>query len=513
MYLLTAQETRRLDDLSIHRCKIPARRLMNRAGKEVFRVIKKEFENLKRKKIAVFCGPGNNGGDGLVVARHLKKAGAKVQIFLLSPPRKRGSSTYLDSRFRGNDIGGIFDKIGKPDLVIDALFGIGLSRPLAGTPRKWIREMNRLKGVKLAIDIPSGLCADTGKVLGTAFRADITVTFGYPKRGFFPGDGTLSQAHNCVGKLYVRPIGLSPRVIEQLKPQTHLITTSDIKPPLNPRLKTSHKGTYGHVFTVACSLGKIGAGLMAAHTALKAGAGLSTLVLPSGAYRKIDPRALEIMYEPIGPGNSAFFTPKDLPAVLERLKKATVVAIGPGLGAHPHTVHFVHSVLSHYRGPMVIDADGLNAVAANPEILMKRRGLTLLTPHPAEMGRLVGTTTPVVQKNRLKTTASFARRYGVNVLLKGYRSILSLSNGITWINPTGNPAMASAGQGDVLTGIYAGLMAQYLQRTEALLFGCFLHGLVGDLLAQKRRVVLATDVANNLDLGYDKGMSNIKCQI
>src|SRR3990167_879364 len=160
MFLLTSQETRFLDDFSIHRAKIPARKLMANAGFQVFQVIKKEFGKLKRKKIFIFCGPGNNGGDGLVVARHLKKAGAKVQIFLLSPPRKLGSSTYLDSRFRGNDIGGILNKIGKPDLIVDALFGTGLSRPITGKAKRWIVAMNRFKGIKLAVDIPSGLCAD-----------------------------------------------------------------------------------------------------------------------------------------------------------------------------------------------------------------------------------------------------------------------------------------------------------------------------------------------------------------
>ena len=203
---------------------------------------------------------------------------------------------------------------------------------------------------------------------------------------------------------------------------------------------------------------------------------------------------------------TGYFTERDLPAVLECLKKATVVAIGPGLGTHPQTVRFVRELIAHYRGLLIIDADGLNAVAQNPSILMKRRGLTLMTPHPAEMGRLIGKSTAFVQKNRLQVATNFSRKFGVNVLLKGYRSILSLSNGIAFINSTGNPAMASAGQGDVLTGIYAGLLAQYpvgAYCNTPLQFGCFLHGLVGDLLAQKKRVVLATEIADNLDLGYE----------
>ncbi len=277
---------------------------------------------------------------------------------------------------------------------------------------------------------------------------------------------------------------------------THRITPATIKPFLKPRAKNSHKGTFGHVFTIAGSKEKVGAALMSAYTALKIGAGLSTLILPDTAYKKIiNPKKLELMYAPVKKWNCV--------RVLSLLKNASVVALGPGLGTSPKTISFVHQLIQKYQGPLVIDADGLNALAKNPALLQKRKKrITLLTPHPAEMGRLIGHKTSFVQKNRIQVAHTFAKKWGVTLLLKGYRSVVAMPNGQVWINPTGNPAMASAGQGDVLTGIYAGLMAQFPDNPNVFLFGCFLHGLVGDILAQKKRVVLATDIADNLHLGY-----------
>lgn len=485
MYLLSSQQMRQLDDLSIHRYKIPASRLMENAGKAAFQVIQKKFSPLNGKKFFIFCGPGNNGGDGLVVARLLQKKKAKVFIF-------RGQEKITE----------------KPDVIIDALFGTGLSRPLTGLFRSLVEWINKSSAHKVSLDIPSGLSADTGKPLGVAVKADTTITFGFPKQGFFK-----EGAKEFVGILYVVPIGLSEKAIREIDPQLFLIDKTQISSLLAPRKSNSHKGTYGHVFTIGGCEKTIGAGVMTSYAALRAGAGLSSLILPKGVYQKIDSHALEIMYQPIGFPEEIYFNPKHLPEVLSLLQKATVVALGPGLGTHPDTVQFVLELIKNYQGPLIIDADGLNALATDVEVLKKRKGLTLLTPHPTEMGRLIKRQTSFVQANRWKVAQEFAQKYQITILLKGYRSLVALSNGKIWVNPTGNPAMASAGQGDILTGIYAGLLAQHLQyENQAFLFGCFLHGLIGDLLAGiipdkkvkiPRRVVLATDIIQNLALGYE----------
>ncbi len=539
MFLLTPNQMRLLDDLSVNKYNIPSLKLMERAGRSVVDVIQYKFSPLKDKHFVIFCGPGNNGGDGMVVARLLTSKGAKISLLILGKKEQlKGDAAYqLKKLPSGVSLFFIQNSVQfsvclrqippKPVLIVDALFGTGLSRNVKGFSRKIIRWINRQKVPRLSADIPSGLNGETGQILGVSVQADWTVTFGFPKLGFF-----LGNARDFVGELTVADIGLSRKGINEIKSSTHLITVEEIQPLLALRSRQSHKGSFGHVFVIGGSEKKIGAGIMAAQTALLAGAGLSTLICPANAFKKIDPKALEIMYEPINEWN--------IDQVLAILNKATIVALGPGLGLDFSTVSFVRQLVRTYQGPLIIDADGLNALAEDPSVLKERRGaLTLLTPHPAEMGRLTGMTTAEVQSDRLKIASSFAREYQVILLLKGYRSILTFPDGHSWINPTGNPAMASAGQGDVLTGIYAGLLAQFPGKFEPnmiescqatggraggggedrtycpyvpLVFGCFLHGLVGDLLSgivpgekyQKpaKRVVMATDMAHNLDLAY-----------
>ncbi|MDO8519277.1 MAG: bifunctional ADP-dependent NAD(P)H-hydrate dehydratase/NAD(P)H-hydrate epimerase, partial [Deltaproteobacteria bacterium] len=274
MYLFTANETRIIDTMSI-REGISATRLMNRAARAVFDLICKKYSRHKKNPIVILCGPGNNGGDGVILERLLRKEGWKT-VIVKSPP------TPLFQR------GGI---------IVDALFGTGLSRPITGFYRKAIEWANKQNGVKVAVDIPSGLSADTGKPLGPCFKADITITFGYPKIGFFS-----PEASSWIGELHVADIGLSKKAVEKVagrKQKINLITRDDLAPVLLPRLANTHKGTYGHVMTIACSTGKIGAGILAAEGALRAGAGLSTLILPEKAFSRVDPEALEIMYEPM----------------------------------------------------------------------------------------------------------------------------------------------------------------------------------------------------------------------
>ena len=283
-----------------------------------------------------------------------------------------------------------------------------------------------------------------------------------------------------------------------------LISIKQFKNLLKPRKPDTNKGTYGHVYVIGGSYGKIGAGILATWSALKSGAGLSTLILPDSCYKKIDLNALEVMYEPVKDVGRGFFSDANVKTVLQKITKASVVVLGPGLGDNPKTFSFVQKILPKINTPVVLDADGLNAISKNPKILLKRKCLTFLTPHPGEMSRLTGLSISRIQENRAKIASEFSKKYKVILLLKGHKSVVAFPDGSTWINPTGNPAMASAGQGDVLSGIYAGLLSEFCIKKEVFLFGCFLHGLVGDLLVkEKRRVVLAADIISHLHLAYD----------
>lgn len=511
MYLLTSEEMRRLDDLSIKRDGIPSLRLMEEAGHQSFLAIKKNLPKLRGKKIFIFCGPGNNGGDGLALLRHLLKNGtAASALCLFSKGELQGDPLEQFKKLgKGAEkvlFAGSFqalrkkgEALGKMHLVVDALFGTGLTRPLEGFFREAIEWMNTLTAKRVAIDIPSGLSADTGEILGAAFKADHTVTLGFPKRGLFLGSGS-----EYAGRIHVVPIGLSDKAVSEIRLKTHLITRADIGPVVLPRKKNSHKGTYGHSFTIGCSTGKVGAGIMTALGSLAAGAGLSTLLLPRSAHNRVDPGALEIMIEPVEDDGRGFFTSEKASPVLSLVKKSSVVAIGPGMGTDQATVQFVREFVRLCTVPLVVDADGLNALAEDPSPLSGRKYFTLLTPHPAEMARLLRTTTDLVQKDRIGAARSFARDHQVHVVLKGYRSVVAFPDGEVWINPTGGPAMATAGAGDVLTGIYAGLISEFGPVKKAVLAGVFLHGLVGDLLAAGgRRVVMATEILKNLRLGYN----------
>jgi len=472
MKIVTSAQMRQLDEESIHRYGISSKKLMENAGRAVFEVLHEKFI-LNKKRVVVVCGPGNNGGDGLVIARHLKKIGAKVSLVSLE---KEIKSIHK-----------------KPDLIIDALFGIGLARILTGAAKKTVEWINAQKAIRVSVDIPSGLNADTGEVMGVSVKADLTVTLGLPKIGLLN-----IKAADFVGELCVVPIGLAPQALKKIQSDFHLVTPSDFASCLEPRKKNSNKGTYGHVMTVAGSYQKIGAGILSAIAALKSGAGLSTLVLPDKAFQKIDTRALEIMYAPIG--HERHFQSKHLSEVMEVINSARVVAIGPGLGTEPGTIRFAHQFIQKYTGPLVIDADALNALSMNPDLLKKRRALTVLTPHPGEMARLIKKSVAYVQNNREKVAREFSKQYRVILVLKGYRSLIAFPDGNLWISPTGNPAMASAGQGDALTGIISAMLSQFSSNQEAVLYSVYMHGWIGDFLSRKKKVVLASDIINNLDI-------------
>src|SRR3989338_5031581 len=495
MDILTREEMQKLDAKSIA-AGISSLTLMENAGRAVTKILLQNYLK-KKESVLIVCGMGNNGGDGLVVARLLFQKKISVTVFIVGDEKKLKGDAFIQYKKCPKKIPIFFVqdkkdlKIKNHSVIVDALFGTGLNKPLTGAHQKCVHWMNGLNVPIVSIDIPSGLDSNTGEVLGTSVSAHRTITLGFPKLGLFVGD-----AHDYVGLIDVVPIGLKNELLISMNPSHHLVTKEKIKVLFQKRTKNSHKGNFGHVFVIGGSLGKIGAGVLSCFGALKAGAGLATFILPKNSYQRIDYSHLEVMYEPIGDGDC--FSKEHVPKVLEKIKEASVVILGPGLGSNSSTIEFVHEIIAKIKMPLILDADALNALSLNLNLLRERKYPTLLTPHPGEMGRLLKKTSNEVQKNRISFARNFSTQYGVCLILKGYCSVITFPDGDQWINPTGNPAQASAGQGDVLCGILAGLISEHGFCIEAVLGWAFLTGLVADTLEKKgHRVVLASEILSH----------------
>ncbi|MDO8643938.1 MAG: NAD(P)H-hydrate dehydratase, partial [bacterium] len=493
---------------TIQKFRIPSLTLMENAGREVFSLLKKKFFTLSKKKILIVAGKGNNAGDGFVVARLLQKAGAKVSVWMLASPEELSgdarinykklvgqrvlstgipSSCILDGWSRGEAPSPPVSQ--KPFIIIDAIFGTGLSRKVRSPYKEAIRWINQQKSFVVSIDIPSGLSADTGKVLGEAVQADLTVTLGLPKRGLFLAPGT-----EVAGEVRVVDIGIPVGAALRGRPhkkgthigvplQEHLITESDIAPLFKPRKKESHKGTYGHVLVIAGSERKLGAALMTAKAVLRSGSGLVTLALPDKAFKKIPKDFLEVMYEPLPSTVSGGFHFKGWKRLQVIAQDKDVIVVGPGMGTEKETKKFVQKILL-LKKPLVIDADGLNFLSVSQ--LKGRKAPTILTPHPGEMSRLIKKTIKQIQGKRWEIVQKFSKNNHCFLLLKGYRTVLGTPEGKIFINTTGNPGMATAGMGDALTGMIASFIGQRFSTEEAICAAVFIHGRAGDQLAKKK---------------------------
>ncbi len=485
MHLVTAEEMRRIDEIAITKFNIPSLTLMERAGAGAFEILKKRFPDIRQKKVLVIAGKGNNGGDGLVVARLLKGVAREVVVSLASSVRS--------------------DLLKDCDIIVDALFGTGLSREVTGDSGGLIEAINHSKKFVLSLDIPSGLSADTGRPLGVAVRANVTATMGLPKLG-------LVLATDGVGDLEVVDIGIPEEAIRGLGVKRHWITASDLRPFFGPRKKDSHKGSYGNLLLVGGSANKPGAILMAGRAALRTGAGLVTVALPDRAYRKFPKNFLELMYEPLPSSAGGTFHRKGLKKLEKIMEGKDAVAVGPGMGVTADTKSLVRCLFKSDQS-LVLDADALNCLATLSPSPFMGEGLALslskgwgggkkivLTPHPGEMARLIGSTAKKVQNDRIGTASRFAVQYGVHVVLKGYRTIIATPKGDLYINSTGNPGMATAGMGDVLTGMIGSLIAQGLEFEKAIIVAVFLHGRAGDRVAARigDRGLLASDLIEEI---------------
>jgi hydroxyethylthiazole kinase-like uncharacterized protein yjeF len=501
MKILTASQMQRIDRLTTERYGVPSLTLMENAGRGVVELLAERLGPLETQRIAILCGRGNNGGDGMVVARLLRERGLQPRVLLFASPQKaRGDAAVNLERLAAS--GGpelvedsqawqsLKPSLGGTTLVIDALLGTGLTKPLEGFLLEVVRDVNgAFPGARVvAVDLPSGISADTGELIGECVRADFAATFTAPKIAHvFP------PACERVGEWRVVDIG-TPREALESDPELflNLCCREDVAWIARPRQPAAHKGTYGHVLILAGSVGKTGAAAMAAKAALRAGAGLATIATAQSALPIIAALGMEFMTEPLPETEAGSVSLRALDSGrLDKLVEGkTVLAVGPGIGTHAETAEFVRAVVNKYPLPVVLDADGLNAFAGRMDAFgpgVRPAGATVLTPHPGEMARLTGRKTAEIQAQRVEVAREFARKHGVNLVLKGFRSLTAGPDGQVWVNSTGNPGMATGGTGDVLTGLLAGLLAQYPGRsvTEVAASAVYLHGLAGDLAAQE----------------------------
>lgn len=517
MKILTAAQMQSVDRATTEIYGVPSQTLMENAGRSVVAFLRQRFSPIEAQEIVILCGKGNNGGDGMVVARMLRELGVQPRVLLLGDPQGLRGDAELNYR-RLAEAGlplaipdhasweEIKAKLGNPSLVIDAILGTGLSKPLGGFLLEVVKDIAGVcpRAKVVAIDLPTGIAADSGELIGECVRADASVTFTAPKLAHvFP------PACEQVGEWVVRPIGTPPEALLD-NPDFFLnaLEPHDLEWLVKPRRLESHKGNFGHVLVIGGSVGKTGAAAMAAKAALRAGAGLVTVATPRSALPVVASLSMEIMTEPLpetGSGTISLRAIKD--GLLDTLVKGkSVLAVGPGMGREPETMELAREAVNRYDLPVVLDADGLNAFDGCVKVLLTADRVRVLTPHPGEMGRLAGEKTSEIVARRLDIARRFAQEFGVQLVLKGFRTLTAAPDGQVWVNLTGNPGMATGGSGDVLTGIVAALLAQYPDRspTEVTAAAVYLHGLAGDVAARElgEAAMIAGDILDSLPGSY-----------
>lgn len=487
MKLFTAAQVRAMDRHAIEHWGLPAACLMELAGARAADAIRERFA-VTKAKVVIACGPGNNGGDGFVVARHLALHKADVKVLCVKPPKNMSPESAQNRMILEHmklPIHDILDMeslgiavhwCSQADILVDAIFGVGLSRAPTGLFAEVIRILNDCDGIRVALDVPSGLDADTGKPLGETVRADLTVTFGAPKIGLY-----MAPGFEWCGETVIAPISLP---FLEPEPRVELLHDAYVASVMPVRSPCAHKGDFGHALIWAGSVGKAGAAILCAEAALAAGAGLVTVAASGDLMPIFMQRFTEIMCEPITePGKTPDLT--NIDAVLSACQKKSVLALGPGLPTRPETGKLVVEIIRQSHIPLILDATALFHLGTKPEILKKASVPVAITPHPGEFARLFGIETAEVQRDRLSYAMRMAQRTGAVVVLKGARTVITTPDGIAAINPTGNPAMATAGSGDVLTGIFAAFAATGMSLFDAACAAVFLHGRAGDLAASE----------------------------
>jgi len=487
--VVTPDEMKAIDRIAIEDVGIPGHVLMENAGRGAFSVIEELTGSVVGKRALVFSGRGNNGGDGFVVARYLHTRAADVTVYLLAkkPDVSGDARTYMEVAEKlaievvevthEKQIVDIEKDLEDADIIVDALFGTGFKGEVNGIARAVIELLNESAAFIISIDIPSGVSGADGSAGDISVEADATATMCLPKIGLvlYPGRA------QC-GQIWLVDIGTPPSIIHDRDIGALLVDDFDLLSILPWTPPDAHKGTCGRALVIAGSRGMTGAAALTSLSALRAGAGLVFLGIPATLNSILEEKVTEVITRPLPDAGSGAFAATALDEIVPLLDQVDALALGPGLSTHPETAALVRSLTEHLTLPAVIDADGLNNLASSSELLKGHENL-VITPHPGELARLLGTTIDDIQRNRIDAARSTARDLGVVVLLKGAPTVVAAPSGPAWINTTGNPGLASGGTGDVLTGIIAGLLARGLEADEAAVAAAYLHGLAADLAA------------------------------
>jgi ADP-dependent NAD(P)H-hydrate dehydratase / NAD(P)H-hydrate epimerase len=513
MKVVTAEEMRIIDEKTMEHYGITGTTLMERAGLAVADRICGLFD---KGKVIVLSGGGNNGGDGIVAARILFSRGWNVKVLLMTKEEKLGPGCLEQFRIAG--------KIGVPvefravlnrrDLhsavIVDALLGTGLNQPVTQPLSEVISFLNNSEATVISIDIPSGISSDDGQVRGIAVSADYTVTFGLPKIGHF-----LHPGAEYTGRLFVENIGFPAELLNSESLKTEVIEKKNTSFLVPERTRYSHKGDYGHVLIVAGSKGKTGAALMSAKACLRAGAGMVTLGVPETLVNVFQARVTEEMVLPLPDNGEGILSGKASAEILDFLdRKADILAIGPGISAGSDIKELLVRLLPSVTAPMVLDADAINAIRGRKKIFSNTKAPVIITPHTGEFASLLAADKPTVEpdtpgrsgyateieQDRLKAAVSFSKEKGLYLVLKGVPTVIAEPDGRAFINTSGNAGMATAGSGDVLTGIIAGLLGQGMNPVNASILGVYLHGLAGDIAAAEKGMhsLIASDITDKI---------------
>jgi ADP-dependent NAD(P)H-hydrate dehydratase / NAD(P)H-hydrate epimerase len=505
MKILSPERMAKYDGYSIETWGIPSAVLMENAGRNTYRLVRERYVPDKRC-VVVFCGKGNNGGDGFVIARYAAADGHDTRVFLLGKALDLKGDAGLNMRLYTSAGGEMIeygdeepqrmaDLIRGADLIVDAIFGTGLSKPVEGKEKEAIEAINGSAKPVIAVDIPSGIDGNTGLPLGSAIHATHTFTFAYPKLGHILYPGAYHS-----GRLTVIDISVPAFIEDILGFDGQVVDGPMLRAILKRRLPWSHKGSFGHVAVIAGSKGKTGAAHMASLAALKIGAGLVTLLVPESLNHIMEEKLTEVMTYPVPDGGTGVFTLAAYDSIMEFIRDKDVVVMGPGLSLAPETMELTRRLYAAADRPLVLDADGINAFQGHKEALKNAKRGAIITPHPGELARIMGVTPKEITEDRIGSGRKFVAETGVHLVLKGARTLIFGPDGRMFINPTGNAALAKGGSGDILTGFIGGLLSQGYSPVEASLFGTYVHGYLADTWVQRTTDMdlLACDLLSGL---------------
>jgi len=510
MKVVTSQQMREIDRKTIEENNISGRILMENAGIRIFQSLKNIYPDLRLKKIIIFSGSGNNGGDGFVVARHLYDFGVRVKVFLLTPFNKiRGEAEENLNILKKMGVELIETEtvkleeiqrtIRNSDLIIDAILGTGLQGKVTGLKANIIDSIYMTNKEVVAIDVPSGLNADTGKIEGPCIKATHTITLALPKIGLliFPGA-------SYAGKVTVEDIGIPSYLLKDKKIKTNMVTKEIVKSLLPFRAIYSHKGSFGKVLILAGSVGMTGAAYLASEAAIRSGTGIVVLGIPRSLNQIMEIKLTEVITLPLAETIQQSLGEDAEETILKLMKKISVLGIGPGISRQSETQRLVRKIINKSNVPLVVDADAIYALSEDPVILKNTKVPLVITPHPGEMAQLINKDIDYIINNQIDITREIAQKYGIVVVLKGARTIIANKEGEVYINVGDNSGMATGGSGDVLTGIICSLIAQGADNFSAAIIGVYIHSLAGNLARDIKgeRGMIAGDILSQVPQAF-----------